>query len=297
MDEQSSERPVFRSRRLERRFKRDGYVIVPFADPEELLAARRVYEQLDSGVATGYYASMHSHDLDYKAAVDRELRARFWDRLARLLVDHEPVVGAFMVKHPGEDSAVPPHQDWLVTDERRFGAINCWFPLMPVDGTNGQMSVLRGSHRYIEGLRGSPAFPTQIGPISDVIADEFLEPVDVPLGSAIIYENRLLHGTPPNRSHEERVVAYLGAAPAGSGRVHYYLRPDGTVEGSRVHQDFFVEFNIGDRPDGDVFVEIPDYGIEPLTADELRARHLRANRLLPRLAGSGYRDVALLGHP
>lgn len=297
MDEASVNRPVFRSRRLERRFKRDGYVVVPFADPDELHAARTVYDRLDSGLANGYYASMHSRDLDYKAEVDRELRARFWDRLSALLVDHEPVVGAFMVKHPGEDSAVPPHQDWLVTDERRFGAINCWFPLMPVDETNGQMSVLRGSHRYIEGLRGSPAFPTQIGPISDVIAEEFLVPVDVPLGSAIIYENRLLHGTPTNRSDAERVVAYLGAAPTGSGRVHYYIRPDGTVEGSRVHQDFFVDFNIGDRPEGDVFVEIPDYDITPLTAEELAARHLQANRTLPRLTSTGYRDTALLHHP
>lgn len=290
-------RPVFRDRRYEHRFRRDGYVIVPFAEPEDLHAAREVYERLDSGVSSGYYASMHSLDLDYKADVDRALRSRFWGRLSSLLVDHEPVVGAFMIKHSGEDSAVPPHQDWLVTDERRFGAVNCWIPLMPVDNTNGQMCVLRGSHRYIEGLRGSPAFPTQVGPISDVIADEFLVPVDVPLGSAIIYENRLLHGTPPNRSGAERVVAYLGAAPAGSGRVHYYMRPDGTVEGLRVPQDFFVKFNIGDRPEGDVFVEIPDYTIAPLTADELTARHVRANRPPSRLVAHGYRDSALLHHP
>lgn len=288
-------RPVFRSARLEHRFRRDGWVVVDFADPAELRKLLDVYRRHDSGIATGYYASMHSTDKAYKSEVDRAIRSHFWERLASMLVDHEPIVGAFMVKHPGEGSWVPPHQDWIVTDERVGGAVNCWFPLTPLDEQVGQMSVLSGSHRYLRGLRGSPALPTEVGPISRVVADEFLVAVPLRIGQAIVYENRLLHGTPPNRSDATRVVAYMSAMPAGAERVHYYLRPDGTVEGSRVDRDFFVDFNIGDRPRGEVFTEIPDYGIEPLTPDGLRARHREANRALARLTKRGYRDPALLG--
>jgi len=296
MGEAAASRPVFHDRRREAQFRRDGYVVVSFIEPDEVKQLLDAYHRRDSGMDHGYYASMHSSDLDYKAAVDRDIRSLMWDRLSSMLVDHEPIVGAFMVKHPGPDGWVPPHQDWIVTDERVGGGINCWFPLTALDDEVGQMSVLRGSHRYLEGLRGSPSFPTQLGPISQVVADEFLEPVPLQVGQAIIYENRLLHGTPPNRSDKTRVVSYLSAMPAGATRVHYFRRDDGTVEGSRVGDDFFVDFNIGERPKGDVFVEIPDYDIAPLTVEELADRHRRANRPIARFTSRGYRDPALLQH-
>lgn len=287
-------RPVFHDRRLEARFQRDGYVVVPFIEPDEVRDLLDAYHRHDSGITAGYYASMHSHDLAYKAAVDREIRSRVWARLDALLVDHEPIVGAFMVKHPDDGSWVPPHQDWIVTDERVGGGVNCWFPLVPLDETNGRMEVLPGSHRYLRGLRGSPALPTEVGPISEIIAEQFLQPVDIAVGEAIIYENRLLHGTPVNRSGRERIVAYLSAMPVGAERVHYYRHPDGTVEGTKVHHDFFVDFNIGDRPDGEVFVEYPGYEIEPLTPEALRARHRAANATVARWRRTGYRDPDLL---
>jgi len=273
----SSIRPVFRSPELERAFRRDGYVVVPFAPADALRTLLDAYDRHDAGIATGYYASMHSRDLDYKRRVDREIRGAFWPYLERHLVDHEPNLGAFMIKHPGENSAVPPHQDWIVTDEPEIGGINCWFPVTPVDDVVGRMSVLAGSHRYLEGLRGSPAFPTQIGPISEIVAAEFLTPVDVAVGEAIIYDNRLLHGTPPNRSEDVRVVSYMSAIPAGSDRVHYHIDDEGTVRGYRVDRDFFVDFNIGDRPDGEVFAEHPAYDIAPLSPDDLRRLHAEAN--------------------
>lgn len=278
-------RTVFRDRALERRFRRDGYVVVPFAPAEEIAGLLSVHEGLDSGLGHGYYASMHSVDLGYKQRVHEEITSRFWPRLEALLDGHELLVGAFMVKVPGEDSWVPPHQDWIVTDEDTGAGINCWFPVTPVTVEVGRMSVLRGSHRYVAGLRGSPAFPTEVGDICTDIASELLEPIDVAVGEAIIYDNRLLHGTPPNLSSATRVVAYMSAIPEGARRVHYYIDDDGTVEGYQVGPDFFTSFNIGEKPEGERFVSIPGYTVEPLTLEQLRERHERANRWARRLVG------------
>jgi len=158
-----------------------------------------------------------------------------------------------------------------VTDEESAGAVNCWFPTSTVDEAVGRMSVLPRSHRYLRGLRGSQVFPTQVADICREVADELLEPVEVAVGEAIIYENRLLHGTPPNRPDAVRVAAYISAIPAGAPRVHYYMTPGGTVEGFHVDEDFFTTFTIGQRPVGDPFVEIPDYTVPSLSMDELRA--------------------------
>jgi hypothetical protein len=279
----STRRRVFHDPRLERRFRRDGYVIVPFADPERIRELADVYTSLPSGISEGYYASMHSRDAAYKRAAHQAITERFWPVLGRLLVDHEPVVGAFMVKHPGPDTSVPPHQDWIVTDESEGLALNCWFPVTPVTDEVGRMSVLPRSHRYLSGLRGSPGFPTQIESISAEVAQHLLEPMKVEVGEAIIYENRLLHGTPPNLSHDTRIVAYISAVPSGADRRHYFLNDEGAVECYRVSKDFFVEFNIGDRPDGELFDVVPDYSIEKLSLDDLRRIHRRAHRPLASL--------------
>lgn len=269
-------RRVFRSRALERRFRRDGYVVVPFAPPEVLDELRTVHESMEGDLTSGYHASMHSTDLDHKRVAHEEVSRRFWPLLDALLDDHELLVGAFMIKHPGEDSWVPPHQDWIVTDESTGAGINCWVPITPVTDAEGRMSILPGSHRYVTGLRGSPAFPTRIGPLCRQIADELLEPVQVDVGEAIIYDNRLVHGTPPNRSDADRIVAYVSAIPTGAARLHYYIDAEGTVEAFEVGRDFFTSFNLGDRPTGEPFERIPGYRVPEFSMDELRELSRRA---------------------
>jgi hypothetical protein len=260
---------VFRDRRLERAFQRDGYVVVPFVDPSVLDELLEVYRTVGSGIDAGYYASVHSSDDGYKATVDREITQRFWPRLDEILLEHEPIIGAFMVKHPGPGSGVPAHQDWICTDERVAGAINCWVPLTELNDEVGGFSVLPGSLRYLDGLRGSPSFPTKFDGLGDRIHEELMVDLEVPRGSAVIYDGRLLHATRPNRSDATRVVAYLNATIAGTPRRHYFRNEDGDIEVYAVADDFHTSFSIGQRPDGQLIETVVGYQAEALSYDEI----------------------------
>jgi ectoine hydroxylase-related dioxygenase (phytanoyl-CoA dioxygenase family) len=183
-----------------------------------------------------------------------------------------------MVKHPGDDTEVPPHQDWIVADESERPTMNVWFPLTPVTAESGIMRVLPGSHRWLEGLRGSPTFPTQWEGVYQRVRDELM--VEVPLrpGQGMVYDIRILHGTPPNRSQDTRVVTSLYATPVGARKIHYYRDPStGTVTGHEVPVDFCTTFRIGDVPEGPQFTEIVDYSVTPLSFEELAERY-RAER-------------------
>lgn len=261
---------VFQDRHLERKFQRDGYVVVPFVHQSVLEELLEVYRSVDAGIESGYYASIHSADRNYKANADREITRRFWPRLDGILLDHEPIVGAFMVKHPGADTEVPAHQDWIVTDERVAGAVNCWVPLTEITAEVGTFSVLPGSARYLDGLRGSPAFPTRFDGLGDRLHRELMVEIDVPLGSAIIYDGRLLHATRPNRSDETRVVAYVNATVTRTPRRHYYRNEDGDVEVYEVAADFHTRFEIGQRPEGQLLETLVGYTPEPLSFEEIR---------------------------
>jgi len=257
---------------LQEAIERDGYVVVDFAPPEVIAELRDAYESLDSGIDTGYYPSLMSPDEGYKQAAHRAVTDRLWPRFAELLDGYTPLLGVFMVKHPGPDTEVVPHQDWIVADESDRPTMNAWVPLTPVDETTGQMKVLPGSHRWLEGLRGSPSFPTQWEAVYERVRDELMVTVPVEVGQAMVYDIRVLHGTPANQSSSTRIVTSLYAIPDGADSVHYYRDPDGTVEGYRVPTDFCTTFAIGDIPRGERFVAIPGYRVEPLSFEEIAQR-------------------------
>lgn len=254
---------------LEARFLRDGYVIVDFADQALVDALLVAYEELDSGIESGYYPSLMSTDLDYKAETHERVRDLLWPRFSEVIVDYSPLLGVFMVKHPGPDTEVPPHRDWIIADETHRPSMNMWMPLTPLTERTGKMRVLPGSNRWLTGLRGSPSFPTPWEAVYERVRDELMVEVELGVGQALIYDIRLLHGTPPNRSDETRIVTSLYAIPAGQPPIHYYRAPDGTVSGYEVARNFCTVFGIGEVPEGEVFVEIPDYQVTALSFDEM----------------------------
>jgi|JI9StandDraft_1071089.scaffolds.fasta_scaffold48833_2 hypothetical protein len=263
---------------LESAFLRDGFVVCDLVDRTTIDSLLAAYHELDSGIDEGYYPSLMSADVEYKERTHATVRDLLWPRVSTVIDGFSPLLGVFMVKHPGPDTEVPPHQDWIVADESERQTMNAWVPLVDVTPEMGQMRVLPGSHRWLEGLRGSPTFPTQWEAVHRRVRDELMEPVEVPVGQALIYDIRLLHGTPPNLSGETRVVSSIYGIPEGSSSIHYYRDPDGTVSGYRVPMNFCTVFNIGDVPMGEKFVEIPDYAVDVLTFEEIESRYLAERR-------------------
>jgi hypothetical protein len=261
---------VLRDRKLDRRFRRDGYAIVPTATPEQLAAALEVFEQHRSGIETGYYASIHSMSTEYKIAVDAALTELLWPGLDEQLHDHRSLVAAFMVKEPSGPSVVPVHQDWNTMVEGENAGITCWIPLTPVTEAEGRFRLLPGSHRHLQRLRGSPGFPAPWEHISDDIDRELMIDVDVPVGHALIMDGRVLHTTPQNRSNRRRVAAYINALPNEVPSVHYWRGPEGQVEGHLVPREFFTRFRIGEHPGGEVFLRLDPYDEELLSVEGLR---------------------------
>lgn len=269
---------TFRDDALEAQFLRDGYVVVDFADDATRADLLVAYGELESGIEEGYYPSLMSPDLDYKAETHARVRDLVWPHFSQVIDGYECLLAVYMVKHPGPDTEVPPHQDWIIADESRRPSMNVWMPLTEVTEEMGQMRVLPGSHRWLEGLRGSPTFPTQWEAVYERVRDELMESVEIPVGKAMIYDIRLLHGTPANTSDQTRIVTSVYAIPTGTSPIHYYRSPEGVVTGHNVPSNFCTVFNIGDVPDGAVFAEIVDYQVQPLSFDELVERHAADRR-------------------
>ena len=275
---------TFKDPELQAALDRDGFVVVDLVPPSVIGELRSAYERLESGIDSGYYPSLMSPDLDYKAETHAVVRDILWPYLGALFVDYEPLLGVFMVKHPGPDTEVPPHQDWIVADESSRPSMSCWLPMTEVDDDTGKMAVLPGSHRWLEGLRGSPSFPSQWNAVHEELRQHLMEDVDIAVGQAMVYDIRVLHGTPANTSPNTRLVTSIYGIPTGTDPVHYYRAPDGTVEGYKVPSNFCTTFDIGDVPEGEPFVTIPDYSIDELTFEQFQERYERSEAAMARVA-------------
>lgn len=256
----SPERRIFRDEALDQTFYRQGYVILPLFDAEVLEGLARFHEGSDPGVPEGFFSSTHCPNTDYRDAGDKIIREACVAAIMAQVIDYQVLVANYLIKKPGERSALPLHQDWMMVDESRFSSINVWFPVRPVTPENGPLCVLPGSHRFMPGLRGSLWYATPLNALRDEIRDNYMVTLDVPLGHAVFMDSALVHFSPANLTYEQRIAACLNIAPQEAQLVHYFFDHEANVvEKYDVDARFFLTTTLGKRPEYSVVETISQY--------------------------------------
>ncbi len=80
-----SNRGVFLNKDLQMVFDKDGFVVVPFLDQQEIDYLIRAYHGMDSDLNMGFHATMHSHLVDYRRQVTEIIGSVFNSKAARYL--------------------------------------------------------------------------------------------------------------------------------------------------------------------------------------------------------------------
>ncbi|MGN6694208.1 MAG: phytanoyl-CoA dioxygenase family protein [Aquihabitans sp.] len=217
--------PTFRDPATQARFAADGYVVVPALDEAELERALEVWRATHDDHGEGFSADVVGRTTEATARITEEI-GPIWDRiLEEQLVEYQPFLISYLTKWPGEDSAHHLHQDWTYVDERRYRTMSFWIALDDASTSldNGPVQVIPGSHRLVDAYRG-PAVTdwyVELGPQ----LSRHLVSVDVRAGEAIVLDNAVLHGSPPNRSaHPRRAMA---AAVAPKAAAFVFAQPAG----------------------------------------------------------------------
>ncbi|QNN69123.1 phytanoyl-CoA dioxygenase family protein [Thermomonas carbonis] len=228
LDRPAAMRPLFKSSELQADFDRDGYVVVPFLDADEVAALNAHYASLNHDHATsqGFHVSLDSTDRAFKRATMDKLQQAARARIDQVFDRARIFVASYVVKEPGPRGIVPPHQDWTFVDESRFVSCTVWIPLARTTVDNGALGVISGSHRLFDHARASPSpqCPTPIGDLMFQIFP-FLAIKEMEAGQALIFNNRTLHGSPPNLSEVARVAVGIGVTHEEADLRHHYLLP------------------------------------------------------------------------
>lgn len=277
----STTNPIFRARRLDRIFKRRGWVVVSAWDPQVPGRLAELHERRGDTGAQGYHVTSTSDDLDFRRAVVEEIEQSLAPAISELLVDYEPYTAALVVKEADGDSTVFAHQDGTCNDEDGRPGVVAWIPVTPLDAQAGYLRGLWGSHRYTPGIRSTPPTTAPFEDVRDELLVDEMPPIVIRLGQALLFDSRLVHGSEPNRSGLLRLAGYLRFHPVGvTARNYWWDKETNMVHGYEVDRDFFLTHVWNREPDRASFTSfVPD---EPrqLTISDLR-RLRRRSRFMP----------------
>jgi hypothetical protein len=241
-------RATLRDRAAQDHLAEFGFAVVPMLDAGLLAEVRAVYDHIgpapdDPRIAINW--SFHSRSAEYKQEVKARLLSLVRPVLEEVLDDHDVYLTTFITKWPGPDSGFAVHQDPSLVDERRFRGVTIWVPLVDtgiVDGRdNGMLWVVPGSHRFSRSLRLPDVDRFQFAEHEAAVVERHGIGVPVGAGEALVFDNRVLHYSMPNETHEPRVVLSFGVRPAEAACVHLRDQGDGIVDLYEIDDDFYID--------------------------------------------------------
>lgn len=273
-----ADRPALRDPALDLRLRRDGFVRFPLIDRVAAEELRTRYGQIHGWLGEGFEADLNNPDVEYRRRVSRLLKSSLEGIVLEQFAGFEPYLRVFLCKWPGPSSELYLHQDWMYVDERRgHRSYVVWIALQDVLGDEGQLQVLRHSHRLTPTLRGT-GLESGWMRHEALIRDRLLT-VPARAGEAIVMDNGLVHCSLPNHSTAPRVVAAIGVRPAGVPLVHFRREANGLVGEYPVDEDFFMTFTPRELHEGPP-------GVDPRRLEVFDPDDLTERQLQRRLAAS-----------
>lgn len=263
---------VVTNEQIKKALDKDGYISVPMlnaADVEQLMALFRKYYADDE---TKYFNSLYS-EAAIRREVSEEIERVFKPYIDKIFDNYQYVVGLLFIKNPSPDAdaEVPMHQDpTLLMDEDVNKHINIWCPLNDVDENNGALHMVAGSHLFFPGVQARTV-PTPYEKIYPAI-HQAKNCIRMQAGDALIFDNKILHGSMPNVTNKKRVAVVLSFAPKNAQYISIYRDPaiaNAPIEVYAQQHGYHLDprwFNTPDRNVLGTFMGLLDY--EPFFVTE-----------------------------
>lgn len=222
-----------------------------FLSSDEIASLLEYYNNSESGLNKGFHASSHSNSIAYRAEVNKRIGEVFSRNASRYFRGYQSLFSAFTVKECGPESFFDFHLDWSMLNEDKHVSLSIWSPLVDVNKLNGHLWVLSGSHKLGKTIRGGPGLflyaPQSTLPLGSGVFDKHI--IEGRAGLAVIYDHRLVHGSPPNMGNDRRIAVNHTMIPEGISSLHYSLNKDKTeIRAYQVDTAFYCTYNMMTEP-------------------------------------------------
>lgn len=260
--------------------EKNGYAIIPFLNEEEIRKLTDFFYQYHTTLPSGMYASSHEPDTALRKIMNAEIQQACMRPMQEHLNNIQPLGATYMVKSKGENGSLQPHQDWSIVDENEFYSYNIWLPLVDTSTENGTLLILPDSHKLYKNIRGLNIASSFEKVISEVW--EYLVPINVKAGEALVYDHRLLHASGINHTDTPRLVVVYGIIPKNASMRYYYGR-NSEIEEYECTPEFYFSENILNGPNALKLLKIFPNTNHSVNIVELKKTYHQNTPLLKRL--------------
>ncbi len=263
---------------LQKQLEKDGFVIVPFLNAEEIQSLQKLFDDTRPEVVEGIYSNVYNGGKrEQNLHIDNTIEETFQPYFDQYFQECYMAACTYLVKGNNAESESQIHQDWNNVDETQGVSLSIWVPLVDVDEHNGCLQVIPGSHNFFQTQRAI-TIPSIFMQFDDEL-NQYLQAVPMKAGEACIYAHNLFHGSKPNKSGQVRVSAVSGILPNGSKHIHYYkgeYTPENKVEVYEIDRYFYLDhlFNLinGQRPTQLMKIDEVDCLPMPVTREQIFAK-------------------------
>jgi len=249
-------RAVFHDFNLEQQFQKEGYVIIPFLENKEVDFLKNKFIELlpksggnitasDTGLEMPeitYDFTFIDKNIDFKREVYDIISKKFAPHMDKWLNNYKPIIANYIRKKT-EQGEVPLHQNWSFADEKKFCTVSVWCPLVDATVANGTLQVVPGSDKRFGEVRG-PLVPSELENIRHEIINNYLVPIEIPAGHAVVLDDSIVHYSAVNKTNDLRLAIQLICIPEEMPSWHYHKANENEkVAVLEVDKEFYMEFN------------------------------------------------------
>jgi hypothetical protein len=250
-------RAAFLEERQEETLVREGGVIVDFLQPSELHAVQEGVRHLGFGVEghgtfpvprSRLRISVTQGDAAKREEIFRELSPVFRRAVDRVLGSYALLRIGIFDKLPG-GAEVTVHQHSSLVDESAYRSLAAWVPLVDMSIERGTMYVIKGSHDFSHHVRSYNDYNRAFRGVSKRLLGRYGTPLLLRAGQAILFDDRLVHWSPRNRSSTVRTAIQLELIPDEAELTVYFRRDDRDLSRFRLDRERYRRTPLNeDRP-------------------------------------------------
>ncbi len=268
--------PTFRDPAVQAGFERDGVIVAPVFDADEVAELRRAVLDILPPPPWDFFDLLRNNPPPLRRRIDALVRDAVVPKIADWFTDHRFWAASILAKPPGHGGIVPLHTDWTFVDESRYRSGLAWVALEDMTLHNGAMHVSPGTNRLDADYSGHQIHYPYDDPEVRQLIDGRRVTLEIPAGQAVVWDNRVLHGSDENVTDDLRLAVAVTFSPREAQLYHYRLMPDGRSHRYRVDPEFFSEYEPFSELHELTGPHLSHDGVHPLptwtpTPDDLRA--------------------------
>ena len=209
-------RQAFQDPALQATFEREGYVVIPLLDREQVSALKQAavrvlpdHPALNDPQGSAYVSYF---DVERREPVSRLIQSFVTKRLADVLVGYQPLYSTFFYKHANA-AAMDLHQHSPCVADPAETVIDCWCPLVDCNAQTGSLQVVPRAHQLFDHVQ-TPQTPLYWSAFDATLRAKHMKTLSVKAGEAVLFEDSLPHGSSANLQSKSRLATLTTMIPA-----------------------------------------------------------------------------------